>query len=152
MDNEGEYASLLLITLDLLHWTTIMIASIADREKGLGHLHEAHQALGQLLEKEKLDFEETAQNTQTEIALCNANLHEDWSDLPPPIDLNYTNVENPTLFSLLAKLNIALAHKATIEDFSENILTNQSKKDLASLETTDKGPAIPFLPSQAIEE
>jgi hypothetical protein len=51
------------------------------------------------------------------------------------------------LHPLLAKLNIAPAHKAAIEDFSENILTTQSEKDLASLESTGKGPAIPFLPS-----
>jgi hypothetical protein len=54
MDNEGEHAPLLLITLDLSHWTAIMIASIADREKGLGCLREAHQALAQLLETNRI--------------------------------------------------------------------------------------------------
>jgi hypothetical protein len=50
MDEEGEHAPLLLTTLDLSHWTSIMIASIADKKKGLGRLREAHQVLGQLLE------------------------------------------------------------------------------------------------------
>jgi hypothetical protein len=87
-----------------------------------------------------------------ETALRNANPHEDWSELPPPTDLNQTNVDSPTLHPLLAKLNIAPAHKAAIEDFSENILTTQSEKDLASLDSAGKGPAIPFLPSRAVEE
>ena len=58
LDDEGEYALLLLITLGLPHWIAIMIASIADREKKLKRLREAHQALGKLLEKDELDFEE----------------------------------------------------------------------------------------------
>ena len=59
MDNEAKHAPLLLITLDLSHWTAIMIAFIADTEKGLGCLREAQQALGQLSEKDEFDFEET---------------------------------------------------------------------------------------------
>jgi hypothetical protein len=42
VDDEGEHAQLLLITLDLSHWTSIMIACITDMEKGLGRLRKAH--------------------------------------------------------------------------------------------------------------
>lgn len=34
-DDEGEHAPLLLVTLDLSHWTSIMIAASANKEKGL---------------------------------------------------------------------------------------------------------------------
>jgi hypothetical protein len=153
VDDEGEHAPLILATLDLSHWTAIMVAAFADKEKGLSCLREAHQVLGQLLEKDELDFEEAIRNTQVvEIALRNANPHEDWSDLPPPTDLSKSSEVIPTLHPLLSKLNIAPAHKAAIEDFSENILTTQSEKDLASLENAGKGPAIPFLPSRVVEE
>jgi hypothetical protein len=130
-----------------------MVFAFADKEKGLSRLREAHQVLSQLLEKDELDFEEAIRNTRVvEIALRNANPHEDWSDLPPPIDLSKSSEVTPTLHPLLSKLNIVPAHKAAFEDFSENILTTQSEKDLASLENAGKGPTIPFLPSRAIEE
>jgi hypothetical protein len=100
------------------------------------------------LETDEQDFQEAAHNIRVvETTLSNANPHEDWSDLPPPTNLNQTSVDSPTSHPLLAKLNIAPAHKAASEDFSENILTTQSEKDLASLETVGKGPAIPLLPS-----
>jgi hypothetical protein len=49
-------------------------------------------------------------------------------------------------------LNIPVAHKAAIKDFSENIHTTQSEMDMASLEAAGKGPAIPFLPERIVEE
>jgi hypothetical protein len=130
-----------------------MIAATTDKEKGLGHLQEAQQVLGQLLEKDEIEFEEAMCNTRTvENALRITNPHEDWSDLPPPIDLSKANEDSPNLHPLLARLNIPVAHKAAIEDFSENIHTTQSEMDMASLEAVGKGPAISFLPSRAVEE
>ena len=87
-----------------------------------------------------------------ENALQIANLHEDWSDLPLPTNLPKANEDNPNLHLLLVRLNILVAHKAAIEDFSENIHTTQSKMDMASLEVIGKGLAIPFLPECVVEE
>jgi hypothetical protein len=58
LDDEGEHAPLLLVTLDLSHWTSIRIVATIDKEKGLGHLREAQQVLGQLLKKDEMEFEE----------------------------------------------------------------------------------------------
>ena len=87
-----------------------------------------------------------------ENALQIANLHEDWSDLPPPTNLSKANEDSPNLHPLLARLNIPVAHKTAIEDFSENIHTTQSKMDTASFEAVRKGPAISFLPECIVEE
>jgi hypothetical protein len=104
-----------------------MIAATTNKEKGLGRLREAQQVLGQLLKKDKMEFEEAMQNTRmVENALRIENPHEDWSDLPPPTDFSKANEDSPNLHPLLARLNIPLAHKAAIEDFSENIHTTQS--------------------------
>jgi hypothetical protein len=109
--------------------------------------------LGQLLEKDEMEFEEAMRNTCTvENALRIANPHEDKSDLPPPTDLSKASEDNLNLHPLLARLNILVAHKAAIEDFSENIHTTQSEMDMASLEAVGKGPAIPFLPDRRVEE
>jgi hypothetical protein len=109
--------------------------------------------LEQLLKKDEMEYDEAMHNTRTvENALRIANPREDWSDLPPPVDLSKANENSPNLHPLLSQLNIAPAHKATIEDFSENIHSTQSEMDMASLEDAEKGPTIPFLPSRAIEE
>ena len=153
VDEDGEHAPLLLSTLDLSHWTAILMATITDTTKGLGRLQEAHQVLGQLLETDEHELEEALRNTRlVENALRSVNPHEDWSDLPPPTDLTKATMDGPSLHPLLDKLNIAPAHKAAIEDFSESISSTQSERDLASLDTAGKGPAIPFLPSRAVEE
>jgi hypothetical protein len=137
---------LLLIMLDLSRWIAIMVAAIVDKDKRLGRLREAHQVLGQFLEKDELDFEEALQNTYVvENALRIANPHEDRSDLPRPADLSKAGEDSPNLPPLLAQINIAPAHKAAFKDFFENILTMQSEKNLASLETTGRGLVIPFL-------
>lgn len=153
VDEDGEHAPLLLTTLDLSHWTGIMIAAITETKKGLGRLQEAQKVLGQLLENDEHVLQEALRNTRiVENALRSVNPHEDWSDLPPPTDLATATVDSPSLHPLLDKLNIAPAHKAAIEDFSESISSTQSERDLASLDAIGKGPAIPFLPSRAVEE
>ena len=109
--------------------------------------------LGQLLENDEHELEVALRNTRiVENALCSVNPHEDWSNLPLQTDLAKAAGDSLGLYPLLDKLNIALAHKAVIEDFSESISTTQIERDLASLDTASKGPAIPFLPSRAIEE
>ena len=153
VDEDGEHAPLLLVTLDLSHWTAILLATITDTQKGLGRLHEAHQVLGQLLEMDEQELEEALQNTRlVENALRSVNPHEDWSDLPPPTELAKATADSPRLHPLLDKLNIAPAHKAAIEDFLESISSTQSERDLASLDAPGKGLAIPFLPARAVEE
>jgi hypothetical protein len=79
-DEDGEHAPLLLATLDLSHWTSIMFVSTTDNgiEKALGRLREAHEVLASLLEKDELDLEESLSNTRSvETALRAANPHED---------------------------------------------------------------------------
>ena len=82
-DDDNEHAPLLLSTLDLSHWTSIMVASTFDNgvEKALMRLREVHTVLAVLLEKDEQELEETLSNTrEVETALWAANTHEDWSD------------------------------------------------------------------------
>jgi hypothetical protein len=65
LDDEGDHAPLLLVTLDLSYWTSIMIVATTDKEKGLGRLREDQQVLGQLLEKDEMELEEAMRNTHT---------------------------------------------------------------------------------------
>ena len=64
-DKDGEHAPLLLSTLDLSHWTSIMFVSTTKNgnEKPLGRLREAHEVLASLLEKDELGLEESLVNT-----------------------------------------------------------------------------------------
>jgi hypothetical protein len=57
-DDEGEHAPLLLSTLDLSHWTSIMYVSTLEGgvEKALTRLREAHAVLAHLLERDELDW------------------------------------------------------------------------------------------------
>ena len=85
IDDEGEHAPLLLSTLDLSHWTSIMYVSTLEEgvEKALTRLREAHVILAHLLERDELDLEEANANMLcVERALRHANPHEDWTDRP----------------------------------------------------------------------
>ena len=82
-DEDGEHAPLLLPTLDLSHWTSIMYVSTLDNsaEKALIRLRKAYELLANLLEKDELDLEEATTNIRIlETALRAANPHEDWSE------------------------------------------------------------------------
>jgi hypothetical protein len=81
-DEGGDPAPLLLSTLDLSHWTSILYMSTLDNgvEKATARLHEAHGVLANLLEKDELDLAETSRNTHVvEAALRAANPHEDYT-------------------------------------------------------------------------
>jgi hypothetical protein len=150
-DEDGDPALLLLSTLDLSHWTSILYMSTLDNgvEKAMARLHEAHGVLANLLEKDELDLAETSRNTHVvEAALRAANPHEDWSDRPAPTQASDSVV---TTHPILNKLNIPNAEKAAIEDYSESIQNTQIEMELASQETVGKGPAIPFLPPHTVE-
>jgi hypothetical protein len=149
-DEDGEHAPLLLTTLDLSHWTSIMFVSTQDDgvEKALARLREAHEVLANLLEKNDLDLEEATSNAQlVETALRLANLHEDWSAQPPPTRTDPMSMTHP----ILGKLNIPQAHHAAIEDYGECIQTTQQDQELATLESSSKGPLIPFLSPRTVE-
>jgi hypothetical protein len=148
---DGEHAPLLLATLDLSHWTSIMFVSTQDDgvEKALARLREAHSVLANLLEKDDLDLEEANSNTHlVETALHLSNPHEDWSARPHPTRIGDTS---STLHPILGRLNIPQAHQATIEDYSECIQTTQLDQKLAASDSSGKGPSIPFLPSRIVE-
>jgi hypothetical protein len=84
-DDDGEHAPLLLSTLDLSHWTSIMHVSTLEggMEKALTRLKEAHSVLAALLEKDEMELEEATNNTRVvETALRAANAHEDWLERP----------------------------------------------------------------------
>jgi hypothetical protein len=150
-DDDGEHAPLLLTTLDLSHWTSIMFASTLDNgvEKALTRLREAHAVLAILLERDELDLEEALSNSRVvETALRAANAHEDWSDRP-----QQTKVAEPldVLHPMVGRLNIPHAHKVAIEDYGDNIQSSQMESELASLDASGKGPDIPFLPPRTVE-
>ena len=150
-DEDCDLAPLLLSTLDLSHWTTILYVSTLDNgvERAVAQLHEAHGVLVNLLEKYELDLAETSCNTHmVEAALRAANPHEDWSDCLPPIQASDSVI---TTHPILGKLNIPNVEKAAIEDYSESIQNTQIEIELASQEIVSKGPAIPFLPPRTIE-
>jgi hypothetical protein len=89
-DEDGNHAPLLLSTLDLSHWTSILYVSTLENgvEKVLGRLREAHGILANLLEKDEMDEAEANGNTQVvEAVLRLANPHEDWFDRPCPLVL-----------------------------------------------------------------
>jgi hypothetical protein len=76
---------LLLSTLDLSHWMSIMHVSTLEggMEKALTRLKEAHSVLAALLEKDEMELEEATNNMRVvETALRAANAHEDWSERP----------------------------------------------------------------------
>ena len=52
---------------------------------------------------------------------------------------------------MLSKLNIPEAHKAAIEDYGDSIQSSQLESELASLDSTGKGSAIPFVPHRIVE-
>lgn len=154
LNDHGESAPLLLATLDLSQWTSIMFVATADKEKGLLRLDEAHGALTKLLAIDEQDFDEAMRNTRAvEQALRLANPHEDWGNLPPPSDSVFSlTSEGSHSHPLLARLNITQEQKATIEDYSECIMASQQEKEMATLDSRNKGPGIPFLPPRQAEE
>jgi hypothetical protein len=150
-DDDGEHAPLLLTTLDLSHWTSIMVASTLENgvEKALTRLREAHTVLAVLLEKDEQELEESLNNSRmVETALRAANSHEDWSDRP-----QHTRAAETldVLHPMVGRLNIPHAHKAAIEDYGDNIQSSQMESELASLDVSGKGPAIPLLPPRTVE-
>jgi hypothetical protein len=150
-DEDGEHAPLLLSTLDLSHWTSIMYVSTLEdgTKKALAHLREAHGVLANLLEKDELDLEEATNTTNVvEMVLRAANPHEDWSDRPTP---TRTGEAVTSMHPLLSGLNIPHAQKVALEDLGECIQTTQFEQELASIDASGKGPAIPFLPPRTIE-
>jgi hypothetical protein len=150
-DDNGEHAPLLLSTLDLSHWTSIMHVSTLEggMEKALTRLKEAHSVLAALLEKDEMELEEATNNTRVvETALRAANAHEDWSERPHQTKATEPlNVSHP----MVDRLNILDAHKAAIEDYGDSIQSSQLESELASLDASSKGPAIPFLPRRTVE-
>jgi hypothetical protein len=150
-DDDGEHAPLLLTTLDLSHWTSIMVASTLENgvEKALTRLREAHTVLAVLLEKDEQELEESLNNSRVvETALRAANSHEDWSDRP-----QHTRAAETldVLHPMVGRLNILHAHKAAIEDYGDSIQSSQMESELASLDASGKGPAIPLLPPRTVE-
>jgi hypothetical protein len=150
-DDDGDHAPLLLTTLDLSHWMSIMYASTLENgvERAVARLREAHGVLANLLEKDEMELEEAHNNTRVvETALRAANPHEDWSDRPAstrPTDS--TNSTHP----MLARLNIPDAQKAAIEDYGESIQSTQMENELSSQDNAGRGPAIPFVPARTVE-
>jgi hypothetical protein len=150
-DDDGEHAPLLLSTLDLSHWTAIMYVSTLEGgvEKALTRLREAHAVLAHLLERDELDLEEANTNTLlVERALHTANPHEDWTDRPTP---TRAGESAGSMHPILGRLNIPHAHQAALEDFGECIQSTQMDQEMASVESSGKGPAIPFLPQRTVE-
>lgn len=150
-DDDGEHAPLLLTTLDLSHWTSIMLASTLENgvDKALARLREAHEVLAVLLEKDELELEDAMSNTRViETALRAANAHEDWSDRPQQTK----SIETlDALHPMVGRLNIPDAHKAAIEDYGDSIQSSQMELEHASSDASGKGPAIPFLPPRTVE-
>ena len=150
-DDDGEHAPLLLSTLDLSHWTSIMYMSTLDNglEKALTRLQEAYGVLANLLEKDEIELEEATNNTKVvEVALRVVNPHEDWSDRPPPAKADETpNIVHP----ILGRLNILKAHKVVIKDYGYSIQCSQMESELASQDTVGKGPTIPLMPHRTMK-
>jgi hypothetical protein len=150
-DEDGEHVPLLLSTLDLSHWTLILVVSITNNgvEKALGRLREAYGVLANLLEKDELELEEATVNTwAVETALGAANLHEDWSGRPAASSAKDTIA---TMHPILGRLNIPQAKKAAIEDYSETIQITQIENVLALQDANNRGPAIRFLHPRIVE-
>ena len=150
-DDDGEHTLLLLSTLDLSHWTSIMVASTFDNgvEKALTHLREAHMVLVVLLEKVEQELEEILSNARVvETALRAANTHDDWLDQPQQTRAVETL---EILYPMVGRLNIPHAHKAAIEDYGDSIQSFQMETEIASLDASGKGPAIPLLPPCTVE-
>lgn len=152
LDDEGEHAPLLLNTLDLSHWTSIMIAATADKAKGIARLQEAHERLSDILEQDEAEFLECGRNTVVvDKALRAANPHEDWGSRLPATELAASD-KTANLHPLLARMNLAPEHKNAIQEYSDVIQATQTEKDLAALEANRKGHAIPLVPSRTVEE
>lgn len=152
VDDEGEHAPLLLNTLDLSHWTSIMIAATVDKAKGLARLQEAHARLSDILEQDEAEFVEAGRNTvAVDKAIRAANPHEDWGSRLPATELASSD-KAASLHPLLARMNMTPEHKSAIQEYSEAIQATQTEKDLAALEANRKGHAIPLVPGRAVEE
>ena len=118
-------------------------------EKALARLQEAHGLLANLLEKDELDLEEHTNNARVvETALCVANPHKNWSDRTT---LSRADDSASVIHPMLSKLNIPEAHKAAIEDYGDSIQSSQLESELASLDSTRKGLAIPFVSHRIVE-
>ena len=151
-DEDGEHAPLLLATLDLSHWTSILFVSTLENgiDTALGRLKEAHELLATLLEKDDLDENEAQNNLRaTEDALRAANPHEDWSHRPTP-------THNPDavtpMHPLVEHLNIPDGETATIEDYSDGMQSIQADFELISSDAdAGRDPAIPFIPPRTVE-
>ena len=52
---------------------------------------------------------------------------------------------------IVERLNILHAHKAAIKDYVDSIQSSQMELELASSDTSGRGPAIPFLPPRTME-
>ena len=79
-DEDGDHAPLLLDTLDLSHWTSLLYVSTFESvvEKAMTCLWEAHEVLPNFLEKDKIDLAKALANTQVvETALWATNPLED---------------------------------------------------------------------------
>ena len=136
--------------MDLSHWTSILYVSALKNgvKRALTHLHEVYRVLANLLEKDKLDLEEATNNMHAvEVPLCATNPHDGWSDRAPS---TRTTDSLSTTHLLLDRLNILLAEKAAIENYGKCIQSTQMENELASQDSTGKGPAIPFLPPRTV--
>lgn len=154
-DDEGMHSPLLLLTLDLSQWTSIMVVATVDKDQGLARLREAHDALYQLLKLDDYELDEALRITRSvEVALKVANPHVEWTNMPSShTDITGIAVEKETqLHPLLSRINIAETDKAAIEDLSECIQTTQMEKEVAALESRSKGSGIPFTPHRRILE
>jgi hypothetical protein len=56
-----------------------------------------------------------------------------------------------SMHPILRRLNIPHAHQDALEDFGESIQSTQMDQEMASVESSGKGPAIPFLPQRTVE-
>jgi hypothetical protein len=129
----------------------IMLVSIQENgvEKAMARLQEAHALLPNLLEKDEIDLEEATSNTRlVETALRLANPHEDWFDRPTPTKAG----DSPSVMHpILGRFNIPHVQQAAIKDYGECIQSMQLDQELAWLDSSNKGPAIPFLPQRTVE-
>ena len=154
IDDDGEHAPLLLETLDLSHWVSIMYAFLEKKEDGLAKLTQAHAVLGELLERDELEYKEAEQNTKlVEAALINANPQDKIitdSNSGPIISLDESCLTLDP-HTLLSKLNLGES-QTTVSDLKESIYFSQSEQQRSEVEAAGKGPCIPFLPSRAVEQ
>ena len=143
--------------LDLSHWTALMNVVTTDKAVGLIRLKQAQQSLASILDQDEVDLDEANRNTRAvEAYLSTANPHEDWTKEIPAATINLNDPASGDctikLHPLLSRLNIAPSHKIAIKDLSKSIVNTQSEVTREKLEASGKGPSIPFMPPQAVEE